>query len=872
MDYFVETYFFVSIYYIKMGVLFLISHLLMTTALKNKSAFKKKGSKYALFWVKFLSCQVLFCIGKRKKRIEKIEQLSIKPRSGKKNRNKTMANGFAKLKLKIALPGEVASIESPWIQKLRQYDLQHDPKIYAFAESLYSKLLHFPRSHSHMRRHCRRCISTSLSSTGATTAMGVGVTVTTESQWSGTSTKTIGPSYHNSSGNSSPTKSIHYHQKCIPMTPTNEKEKEKEDSIRHSTQLTSHEMTTPIPMTPSMEGGEDFDAACGHLSNGNGNGKHGMETLTPVAHICCYYNLLFLDADGVIVPTKSLKEFPSEEHMARLKSILDQNSPELSVIISSSWRSSPDHLYSLCAAFKEIGIDYQHVIIGCIPSCKDESFYKTHVEERNACIQAWFSQMHMDYVDVYFDPNHTCYANQHLCKGHPTHVLPSSADDDDDDDDDIFVLGHTVAKDSIHSPHEALLPLRDKTLKKIKKKKKKKRGLHYFFLCLLNICTYIYEQKENESENANKNGGKAHESTTTHSQHKRSLSPLSPVESKTVLSTTNGRAHVSRGDVTTSTHPKVSIKLPTPTITISNISTSTAKAAKPARGKPRVLEDSDNNDNSTANEPATSNTHNNNSDGIIHNDSNDNDNHDDDEKHVTNGGPVSNVCTLVPTSTSTLSPAPCSSTKRIMKVWRSKAQNFNVYNYLIVDDFGLSGPMIDGHFLRTQPSVGMTEYDKQTILTFFKNPPPSARSSRRKKSHSLKSKHTVSPIKSAQSHDHNLHLNHDHDHEHDHNHNHNHNHGRKHTHSKLSTSTITPHPVDDSLNPAVVLQHQNSDVDRRAEEGGEEEKNGPVDSHDDDDEEEQEWEDESSEGTRERNALLANIDPDILMMIPSAQD
>ncbi|ETO00203.1 hypothetical protein RFI_37243, partial [Reticulomyxa filosa] len=278
-----------------------------------------------------------------------------------------MASGFAKLKLKIALPGEVASIESPWIQKLRQYDLQHDPKIYAFAESLYSKLLHFPRSHSHMRRHCRRCIDTSSSSTGAAT--GVGVTVTTESQWSGTLTKTTGLSHHSGSGNSSPTKSIHYHQKCIPMTPTNEKEKEKEkeDSMRHSTQLTGNKMTTPIPMTPSMEGGEDFDAAYNHLHNSNG--KHGTETPTPVAHICCYYNLLFLDADGVIVPTKSLKEFPSEEHMARLKSILDQNSPELSVIISSSWRSSPDHLYSLCAAFKEIGIDYQHVIIGCIPSC-----------------------------------------------------------------------------------------------------------------------------------------------------------------------------------------------------------------------------------------------------------------------------------------------------------------------------------------------------------------------------------------------------------------------------------------------------------------------------------------------------------------------
>ncbi|ETO12576.1 centrosomal protein [Reticulomyxa filosa] len=272
-----------------------------------------------------------------------------------------------------------------------------------------------------------------------------------------------------------------------------------------------------------------------------------------------------------------------------------------------------------------------------------------------------------------------------------------------------------------------------------------------------------------------------------------------------------------------------------PTITITNTPVSTAKTTKPACGKPHVLEDSDDNNSSVGNEPATSNVHS----------KDDADDHDD-EKHATNGGSVGNARTLA----ATLSPVPTSSTKRVMKVWRSKAQNFNVYNYLIVDDFGLSGPMIDGHFLRTQPSVGMTEHDKQTI--------------------------------SNQSHDHNLNpntntnVNIDHDQDHDNDH---HSHSRKHTRSKLSTtSTITPHPVDDTLDADIVLQHQNSDVDRRRDEEGDEQQNGSVGNHDDDgnndndDEEEQEWEDESSEGTRERNALLASIDPDILMMIPSAQD
>ncbi|ETO15989.1 hypothetical protein RFI_21371, partial [Reticulomyxa filosa] len=65
-----------------------------------------------------------------------------------------------------------------------------------------------------------------------------------------------------------------------------------------------------------------------------------------------------------------------------------------------------------------------------------------------------------------------------------------------------------------------------------------------------------------------------------------------------------------------------------------------------------------------------------------------------------------------------------SSGRHILKVWRSKSANFYLHNYLIIDDFSLRGRMIDGHFLQTQSSVGMTEDDMTTVIQFFKAIPP----------------------------------------------------------------------------------------------------------------------------------------------------
>jgi len=660
-----------------------------------------------------------------------------------------------KLNLKISLPGEVASIESPWIQKLRDYESQQDPKIYAFAEALYAKVLHFSRSHPHIRRHCPHCLKQTSSYAQPQSQL--------KSQ--------IQPL--------SPTKSINYQQKCIPITPDNEN-----NELTHvNTSFYSNDNgdVSPIPITPSSFDDKDLDIILGNHM--------------PTENICCYYNLLFLDADGVIVPTKSLKEFPSKEHMLRLKRIIDELSPQLSIIISSSWRSSADHLYSLCCAFFEIGINYQKVIIGCIPSCKDESIFQSRAEERNACIRAWFQQMQMEHVDVCYDESHGCYASKPTCLIHTN--------------------SSSLPLEETNISEKDVTPLIQKQKRKQKRKEKEKQKLKQN--SLKNTAPNMTNQSNLSTERFMHTPVKYNFKTPTPSQ----TQPVFPViESKTMMVSANtpsndndDNSNDNDDDDDMKFEAEIQGKMSkkeNETKKLTSIKLPTNKDVVKMKNSP-ISTNINTPDNNTTNNSNNNNNNNNNN-----------------------------------------------STKKVMKVWKSKSPHFYVNNYLIVDDFGLSGKMIERHFLRTTSSVGMTDNDMEFILQYFRQPPPPGISHRSKKS-TKKRDSNVS--------------------------------------NKLHISTITPSisnisPVsEDDLSKQMsrtkhetfesITEEDDNDQkfkgsnEDRPERRKKEEEDGDDEDEDGDREEEDEEDDNEEESSEEEDStkdLFAHIDPDILMMIPSAQD